>query len=170
MQPPETDRAAWLEQLVTATQAAIDRLRRFDDAYHVALLRDFRAFHDRLNAELGRSSIINAVDERGRRVGENEALFRDINERLRDLGEGFSLVAEEAEFVCECADTTCAERIRMSLPKYEEVRTDPKRFFVIKGHEIPEYEKVVQDLGEYVVVEKLPGGPAGLAIREDPRS
>jgi hypothetical protein len=110
------------------------------------------------------------MDERGRRVGENEALFRAVNERLRELGEGFSLVAEEAEFVCECANTSCTERIRMPLGKYEEIRSDPKRFFLVKGHEIPEYEKVVEELEGYVVVEKLPGGAAGLAIREDPRS
>ncbi len=110
------------------------------------------------------------MDERGLRVGKNEVVFREINERLRELGEGFSLVAEEAEFVCECGSTICTERLTMPLPRYEEIRSDPKRFFVLKGHEIPEYEKVVEESERYLVVEKLPGGPAGLAIKEDPRS
>lgn len=110
------------------------------------------------------------MDERGKRVGKNEVLFREVNERLRDLGESFSLVTEEAEFVCECANTTCVERVHMSLSSYEEIRSDPKRFFVVKGHEILEYEKVVADDSGYFVVEKLPGGPAGIAIRDDPRS
>ena len=109
------------------------------------------------------------MDERGKRVGRNEALFRDVNERLRELGEGFSLVAEEAEFVCECASTACAERVRMPLSRYEEIRSDAKRFFVIKGHEEPEYERVLEEHERYNVVEKLPGGAAGIAIREDPR-
>jgi hypothetical protein len=110
------------------------------------------------------------MDEGGRRIGRNEALFRDVNERLRELGEGFSLVSEEAEFVCECGASSCAEHVRMPLATYEEIRTDPKRFFVVKGHVEPEYERIVLDEGDYLVVEKLPGGPAGMAIRDDPRS
>jgi uncharacterized protein YifE (UPF0438 family) len=110
------------------------------------------------------------VDERGKRVGRNEVLFRKVNERLRELGEGFSLVSEEAEFVCECANTSCAERMHMPLPKYEEIRADPKRFFVLKGHEEPEYERIISENDRYYIVEKLPGGAAGIAIRDDPRS
>lgn len=103
-------------------------------------------------------------------MGRNEVLFRKVNERLRELGEGFSLVSEEAEFVCECANTSCAERVQMPLPKYEEIRTDPTRFFVLKGHEEPEYERIISENDRYYIVEKLPGGPAGIAIRDDPRS
>jgi hypothetical protein len=110
------------------------------------------------------------MDKRGKRVGENEVLFREINERLRELGEGFSLVSETTEFVCECANTSCTERVRMTLATYEEIRSDPKRFFVVKGHEELEYEKIIRENEHYLIVEKLPGGPAGVAIREDPRS
>ncbi len=110
------------------------------------------------------------MDERGKRVGKNEVMFREVNERLRELGEGFSLVSEEAEFVCECADPSCVDRITMSLAAYEEVRADAKRFFVVTGHELPEFEKVLAEHERYLVVEKLPGGAAGVAIREDPRS
>jgi hypothetical protein len=110
------------------------------------------------------------VDDRGRRIGENEVLFRDVNERLRELGEGFSMITEEAEFVCECGNSACADQVRMSLSTYEEIRSDPKHFFVIKGHEEPEVEKVLSEREGYLVVEKLPGGPAGAAIRDDPRS
>ncbi len=109
------------------------------------------------------------VDERGRRIGENEIVFREVNERLRELGESFSLVSEVAEFVCECGDTSCAERIRMPLAEYERVRSDGKRFLVVKGHEVPEYERVVSEHEGYAIVEKLPGAPAGLALRDDPR-
>jgi hypothetical protein len=109
------------------------------------------------------------VDERGRRIGENEIVFREVNERLRELGESFSLVSEVAEFVCECGDTGCTERIQMPLGEYEHVRSDGKWFVVVKGHEIPEYERVISEHDGYAVVEKLPGGPAGLALRDDPR-
>jgi hypothetical protein len=110
------------------------------------------------------------MDERGKRIGANESMFREVNERLRELGEGFSVVTEEAEFVCECGNSTCIEHIRMPLPAYEAVRSDPKRFFVIEGHENLEYEKILAETERYLVVEKLPGGAAGMAIKEDPRS
>jgi hypothetical protein len=110
------------------------------------------------------------VDDRGKRVGENEVLFREVNERLRELGEGFSMVSEQAAFVCECGDGSCMERVEMSLAAYEEIRADAKRFFVLKGHERPEYEKIIDDRSTYFVVEKRPGGPADMAIRDDPRS
>lgn len=110
------------------------------------------------------------MGERGLRVGRNEVVFREVNERLRELGEGFSLVSNEAQFVCECGRSTCAERIQMPLGTYEEIRSDPKRFFVIRGHELLEFEKIIEEREGYLIVEKLPGGPAGLAIKEDPRA
>jgi hypothetical protein len=110
------------------------------------------------------------MDERGKRIGRNEAMFREVNERLREVGEGFSVATEEAEFVCECGNGSCIEHIRMPLPTYEEIRSDPTRFFIFKGHENTEYEKIVAETEGYLVVEKLPGGPAGMAIKEDPRS
>ncbi len=110
------------------------------------------------------------MDDRGTRIGTNEAVFRQVNERLREVAEGFSVVVEDAEFVCECGRSECAMQIRMTVAEYEEIRSDPKRFLLVDGHEEPEYEKVVTRHGGFVVVEKLPGGPAGFAISEDPRS
>lgn len=115
------------------------------------------------------SSDNRGVDERGRRIGENEIVFREVNERLRELGETFSLVSELAEFVCECGNTSCTARIQMPLVEYERVRSDGKWFVVVKGHEVPEYERVISEDDGYAIVEKLPGGPARLAIRDDPR-
>jgi hypothetical protein len=110
------------------------------------------------------------MDERGLRVGRNEVVFRQVNERLRELGEGFSLVAEHAEFVCECGDPNCTDHVQMTLGAYEEVRSDPKRFFLIPGHEELEFERIIEEKDGYVIVEKLSGGPAGIAIRDNPRS
>jgi hypothetical protein len=110
------------------------------------------------------------VDDRGLRIGQNEVIFREVNERLRELGESFSMVSELAEFVCECGNGGCTARIQMPLATYEEIRSDPKRFVVVKGHEELDYERIVSQTETYVIIEKLPGGPAGIAIRDDPRN
>jgi hypothetical protein len=75
----------------------------------------------------------------------------------------------EAEFFCECADRSCASRLTVSTRQYEAVRARPDRFLVVTGHELPRFERVVEDHGRYVVVEKQ--GEAGEVAEEtDPRS
>ena len=110
------------------------------------------------------------MEPRARRVGENEAIFREVNERLRDVGESFSLVSEEAQFICECADPTCTVPLAMTLAKYEEIRANPAQFAVAPGHEAPDLERVVEDAGKFYVIEKHVGEPAELARQRDPRS
>ena len=81
-----------------------------------------------------------------------EALFRSVNEHIAAAAEdGF---VDDAEFVCECADPTCTEKVEAPLDEYEEVRTDAARFLVKHGHVDRSVEQVVSDEGEYEVVEK----------------
>jgi hypothetical protein len=80
-----------------------------------------------------------------------EALFRSVNNHIAAAADG---LVDEAEFVCECADAGCADRLEAPLDDYEEVRTDPKRFFVRPGHADDEVERVVSDDGNYEIVEK----------------
>jgi len=102
------------------------------------------------------------VGEEERRVAVNESLFREVNERIGELGELYD--AGDVEFVCECADTDCAERLTLTLGEYERVRAEPNRFFLVPGHERPDVERVVETNGVFAVVEKL--GEAG-AVAED---
>jgi hypothetical protein len=111
-----------------------------------------------------------SMDARGERVGKNEALFRQVNERLKELGEGFSLVSESADFICECGSSACAAPIRMTLAEYEEVRAEPELFFVLPGHEVEDVESVVERHEGYDVVRKHDGEPARIARETDPRS
>ena len=110
------------------------------------------------------------MEERETRIGKNEAVFREVNERLKEIGESFSLVAERADFICECGNATCAEPIQMPLDEYERVRANPTWFAIRPGHEIPDVEFVVERHDRYDVVEKHAGDPAALARKEDPRS
>jgi hypothetical protein len=86
-----------------------------------------------------------------------EALFRSVNNHIAEAAEG---LVDDAEFVCECADASCTERIETALDEYEEVREDPKLFLVKPGHSEEEVERVVSDEGDYEVVEKAVMPPA----------
>jgi len=110
------------------------------------------------------------MDDRERRVGENEALFRAVNEQVEDLQRGLAAVSDETmHIVCECGDLGCVERLVVSLPKYEEVRADGTLFFSVPGHDIPDVEDVIERAAAYHVVRKHPGGPEELAEATDPR-
>ncbi len=57
----------------------------------------------------------------------------------------------------------------MTIDEYEEVRADPRRFAVAPDHVETQIERVVEDEGRFLVVEKSPGAPAAVAEDEDPR-
>ena len=68
------------------------------------------------------------------RTGENEALFREVNERLKERKRDDLAWQAPSEWVCECAEETCTERIVMSPLEYEQLalradalRRRPKR-------------------------------------------
>jgi hypothetical protein len=104
------------------------------------------------------------------RIGRNEALFRQVNERVRDVSQAFATVdPTPVDFVCECGNQDCTEPISLRLDEYEAVRAEPTRFFVIPSHLLPEVERVVEDRGSYVVVEKL-SQEEDIARDTDPRS
>lgn len=104
------------------------------------------------------------MDERERRIGLNEAVFREVNERLRGINEAFGTITEKMEIVCECADPTCTERITMSVSEYEDLRSKADRFAVVPGHAEPtDVEEVVAHGTGWEMISKRQGGPAGLA-------
>ena len=94
-----------------------------------------------------------------RQIAQNEALFRSVNEQIESLNERFGVASELAEFVCECADEHCTERVTLALGEYEDVRRVPTHFIVIHGHVNHQFETVVESVDGYVVVEKF--GEAG---------
>ena len=103
------------------------------------------------------------------RIARTESLFRDVNERIAEVAE--RLGADEAEFVCECADAGCGERFEAPLEEYEDVRSDGVHFLVSQGHERPEYERVISDRGDHQVIAKSKDVRLAQAARElDPRS
>ena len=72
-----------------------------------------------------------------------------------------------SEFVCECANDDCVERLPVPRDEYVAVRSEPRRFIVAPGHEAAELETVVERHDRFFVVEKQ--GQAGrTAERLDP--
>ena len=106
---------------------------------------------------------------RAERATQNQALFREVNERLQELATAFRDVAQTARFACECADVTCIEQMSLTVDEYEELRSHPNRFAVLPGHVVADVERVVSENDRYMVVEKL-GKGAEIAVGSDPRA
>lgn len=111
------------------------------------------------------------MGEREDRIARNEALFRSVNERVRELAGAVTTVAtpETVPFVCECGSADCAATVELTIGEYEHVRADPAQFVIVPGHEIPEVEGVVEQHEHYHVVRKH-AHEAQIAIETDPRS
>jgi hypothetical protein len=107
-------------------------------------------------------------EARAVRAAENQNLFRTVNERVSDLNSAASF-SEVTEWVCECADPACTERISMTVDEYEALRSDGNSFAVAHGHELIDVEDVGASTDRYLVVSKRSAG-ADKARRLDPRS
>jgi hypothetical protein len=104
-------------------------------------------------------------------VGKNEALFLEVNERIKEVSGRLVAFDGDAllQFVCECSDEGCSDAVELTLSEYEAVRAEPAHFLVAPGHVWEAgTEHPVRVGGRYVVVEK--DGAAGhVAEQEDPR-
>ena len=103
-------------------------------------------------------------------MGENEALFREVNERIRELNEALPPALNTA-WTCECSNARCLELVELTPDEYEAVRARPERFLVYpdEAHVAPQEERVVERHARYWVVEKL-GEAARLAAESNPRT
>jgi hypothetical protein len=108
--------------------------------------------------------------EQARRIGLNEAVFREVNERLEDLEARFGVEDDQLDLICECCDANCVERIRVGRAAYEAVRSDPQLFVIYPGHELGDVETVVEATPAYHIVKKRPGEPARVAQATNPRA
>ena len=103
------------------------------------------------------------MDARAERIGRNEDLFRKVNDQIEGVNEAFGVFTGTMSVLCECGKIECIEQIELTLDAYRELRTDPTRFAVKPGHELPDVESVVERHEGYLVVQKDEGGPAKLA-------
>jgi hypothetical protein len=109
------------------------------------------------------------MSERERRIGLNEAVFREVNERIEELADRFELANDPLDLICECGDASCHEPITMSRAEYEQLRANPQNFAVHPGHELPDVEEVIAKRNGYYIVSKNEGVPEQIAEQTDPR-
>src|SRR3954454_4460925 len=95
------------------------------------------------------------MNEREYRVIQNEGIFRSVNERIEDIHENLGRELDQSDWVCECGDGACVDRVRLSHSEYERIRRHSHWFLIKPGHEIPAVERVAEDHSTYLVVEKF---------------
>ena len=111
------------------------------------------------------------TDDRDQRrkhqIARNEALFREVNERVDEVSGGRS--TEMTEFLCECGHADCTQAIALRDAEYEHVRSDPLLFAIVPGHEIADVEDLLDSNERFSIVRKH-ADEGVIARRTDPRS
>lgn len=97
-------------------------------------------------------------DRSKKRRSENERIFKQHNERIKDYVTGLLDPAMKQElligFTCECANEICQEKIEMPVNDYTKLRANANQFIVKKRHEQPDIERIVKVLPTYEIIEK----------------
>lgn len=124
--------------------------------------------------------MVNILSER--RMVENEAFFRQANEKIQKRLDKLSAAAKsdglnykldndslQLHFYCECADENCRKRVVLKVSEYRKIHEKRDQFVLLPGHEVSEIEHTVNTFKNYIVVEKLlnpPEAPAKLHVTE----
>jgi hypothetical protein len=92
-------------------------------------------------------------------------MFREVNERVREVH------SEDASFeiLCECGSENCTAALELDVATYGQVRSNPRRFLILPGHDMALRESVVDQRDGYFIVEKI-GELGAIAERFDPHS
>jgi hypothetical protein len=108
------------------------------------------------------------MDEREKRLAQNEALFREVNEKVETIAAQHGDDDHIYEFYCECSNADCTLHVPATLGAYEQVRAYSNRFLIFPGHALPDIENVLERGEGHWVVEKT-GDAASYVSRLDPR-
>jgi hypothetical protein len=93
-------------------------------------------------------------------AADGHAVFREVNERVRDLNNSVEQVgvADFDEcFACECARQDCREHVKLGLDAWERIREAPGHFVVAprRSHVFEDVERILETHSGYWVVEKI---------------
>jgi hypothetical protein len=98
------------------------------------------------------------------RFARNEAIFREVNERVADVSDS---EARMTNFLCECGNLDCIEEVSLTDAEYVELRSRSTTFAVAPGHAGEDVETVIKETDRFHVVEKHPR-EAAIAEATDP--
>ena len=97
---------------------------------------------------------VNAAGIQAVKAARNHSLLRNLNERIFVKTDPRGIT----EFLCECGSSSCTETIHPSLAEYERVRTSSTSFIIAVGHDLPEFESVIEVCDRYEVVQQRGAG------------
>jgi hypothetical protein len=111
---------------------------------------------------------MSTTERRAEREAQNQALFKQVNERIHDVLESLGDDGRPGEFVCECGCVDCATMMRLTQEEYEAAREGGERFIVVPGHEQSGLDRIYARHEGFFVVETVSGakempGPNGRA-------
>lgn len=86
-------------------------------------------------------------------------LFREVTERIRDVSQSWAEASEPVEVLCECGNGECSELLRLTIADYDEIRSAPNRFMLLRGHDSAELP-VIERINGYSIAERR-GAEAG---------
>lgn len=107
------------------------------------------------------------LSKQQRNALENEAVFRNANEKIAKGLEKLEKMAIknnytnlttddlELQFLCECSDENCTERIKMKSKKYIRLHEDRKQFIVKPEHQALDIEEIEEKKPSYTLVKKF---------------
>lgn len=117
-----------------------------------------------------------------RRLVENEVYFRQMNRNIEKQFSHLKKLASEhgqsdmiddddmmLQFFCECSDEACRSRISLRRSQYDKIHKADDTFVIVRGHEVPEVERVLRKTADYyVVVKKIEPPKASSGLNSTP--
>jgi hypothetical protein len=97
------------------------------------------------------------VDEQRGEEVRRQALFREVNEQIEKLSDGWELFDGSISVLCECGRPGCNEALEVPRTLYDDIRTAPNRFLLKVGHELGDVDAVVARHDGYVIAERSAG-------------
>jgi hypothetical protein len=68
------------------------------------------------------------------RAARKRDLFREVNERIRDVSRKFDYASGSYEFFCECTRPDCLLRVELPGDAYDEIVAEAHQYVVAEGH------------------------------------
>ena len=86
------------------------------------------------------------------RLAHNEALFREVNERIAEAAD--PAAGRPLHLICECASVGCEAILAVPLDDYRWIREQPRLFLIAPDHPAAEGESLVGQHAGFNLIER----------------